>query len=340
MSGPLQKLQHQLCWCLILAFCMAGCSGRSDQRESFESSTESGALPRGWALTSASGTYQTAHTGDARDGSASLAIAGSGGEAELLGAPIPVSPGSALSCRVWAKPKAFAEGAASVGAVAETGAKDAWLAPIPLDTEDWREYQFACAIEPEEFGGDLRFCLRLSGEGLLSIDDLRYTVYEFDSQYMFADGNFELSPLGGSFAEWRTTSETPGGKATAQSESPLEGKQCLRLEGDGDWCVATWTSNVTGDCGGILLQGYARALNGDGFMRIEYYRGDERLEDSASVKVSSERWQPLYVNTDPARLERADRCLITLVAERNSETSKAGELVVDFDRIQVLVVKP
>lgn len=339
MTKPTDVPYRPAIWCVAVGLLtVVGCGGDTTRSESFETLTKADSLPDDWELRFDSGTYRAGATGDAREGNVAIAIAGSGGEARLIAAPIPLKSAEALTGSVWIKPNAFApDSTAFVGVI---NAEQTTIgSEIPVKAEEWGEHYFTYAPQAGDAASSVRFFVRLTGEGLLAIDSVRQSIIKIDPQFLLKDGSFESPQDDGSFSEWRLAAAKPGWTANAYSKSPVDGSKCLRVKGEGEWCVITWPPIIpAADCR-VRFRGYARATQGEAQLKIEYYQGDQQIDASYSELVTGEAWRPLYIESDPTLQANADTLRVSVVAQPN-KNQKEGSTVVDFDKMQVLVVKP
>lgn len=319
---------------------LAGCSsGTAEIAEDFESITESSTLPAGWSLTSDGGVYQTARSGEAQKGSVALAIAGSGGRAELSGMSTRISPNTAVLASVWLRSKAFRDGTASLtlvrtmlGAVSEETLVA--VRAISPSAGEWQKYEMAAGHTGAAEDALISLHVKLTGEGVLLIDNVQMRTYQTDPAHALRDGSFESPDPEGGYPDWKVISDGNNTQLASTQNSPVDGDRAIRLLGSGKWCVAISSLGLPSQKGQILVSGYCRANSGAGRLKIEYFLNDKQTGHTVSSPTDSAAWQLLSVISDPELSAAADRIELSLVAE----SPTAAEYSVDFDQLTLLVM--
>lgn len=308
--------------------------------EGFETVTESEQLPQDWKLVPDGGTYRVAQMGEAAAGGCSLAMAGSGGSAKVTSHTIALKPNSLLLAQVWLKPKRVGNAQLFLGFDSSSG--DEYEQPfarrtVATGTEEWDKYWCAFAVPPEVESTSAFFFTEIIGEGMVLIDDLQLSRHSVDPSIQLTNPGFESVGPNGRFEDWHLSADQGTAEAHQVSERPHGGSHCLRLAGQGKWCVVSQKLPVKVQDRLVLLSGYSRAKSGQARLKLEYFAGEERLGNSLSDTTAGTAWELLTVRGELGQYENVDAIRVSLAVENPSGDQA---YLADFDTLNLFVVGP
>lgn len=324
---------------------VVGCSQHSSFPEAaqtlisdppWEASSSRNGLPLGWLMQMSAGTYETAASSQSHAGKSSLALAGSGGEAHIKTNEFQIANGSLVEGGLWVHLSRLDDAEVSVRLAFLDGAHGtevkSFNTKVSLENSDWQFIPFFCFAP--ELARDSRGVLsvRLRGEGLVRIDDVQLKCYSPRSQpYRFTDGGFESQAADATLPEWKFHHEGKAVAASRVQQEPNAGQSCARIEGLYGWGCLAGVHRIPASVQTVRMQGYVRALKGEGHLQIDYVRNGVTFANTCSDLVTSDEWSFATVTLEREKAANANYILATLAAK-----NPTGDFVADFDDIEVI----
>ncbi len=324
---------------LILSVLLCGCSRQTNLSEGFETVSDDEQLPSGWSLATKKGTYRIAQVGDSVEGVSAIAIAGSGGRTKVTGPSIQVQPNQILLGRIWLKPKLARAAECFIGFESAGGDDQNQLSArrdINGQSTEWTEAWCVIPAQSAAEAMSTRFTIELVGDGVLLCDDLQISHYQIESSIQLNNTAFESVDTDGHINDWHESSDLGPAKAERVSASRRKVADCLRLEGDGGWAVATQYLPIQLRNNIVLFTAYVRAKKGEAGLKIEFFHDEQDLGDARSAKTSGDSWELLSVVCDTARFKDANQMRITLASESSPKSTGS---VAYFDELSLEVLK-
>lgn len=324
---------------LMLSLPICGCSRQPKLSEGFETVSKDEQLPPGWSIETHKGTYRIAQVGDSVEGVSAIAIAGGGGRTKVTGPSIEVQPNKILMGRIWLKPKLARNGECSIGFETAGSSGDGQISArrdITGQSKGWTE---AWCVLPAQSAAEVspaRFTIELVGDGVLLCDNLQVSHHQIESSLQLNNATFKSVTAAGQLSDWHAFADVGSAKAERVSASGRKGADCLRLEGEGGWAVATQFVPIALSDNIVLFTAYVRATKGEAGLKVEFFQNEQALGDARSTKTRGGSWELLSVVCDTRRFRGANQMRLTLASE--SSPGAVGS-VAYFDELSLEVLR-
>jgi hypothetical protein len=132
--------------------------------------------------------------------------------------------------------------------------------------------------------------------------------------------------------QWTLGAISDGGRATfsANSEAPKSGKHCGRLRGDAEWAAVSSGRIAIRPGKRYELRAFVRTAKGEGYVKIDYFRGDTYLGMTSDEYVKKNAWTELRFSSETENHPTATHVVATLIG------GGEGEFDVSFDDVSIV----
>lgn len=284
-------------------------------------------LPAGWEITQTpADSYKVEVVDGGKSGKKCLRVIGEGKSIQIRLTEVPANPEKRTVFLGWVKgvegdgvvslmhrhrgPNKQRMGSTSIGG-------------IKSNSNEWTHTSMFDHLEfnPNAIGSDAI----INGGGKINalFDDFEaFTISIPRDDLLAAMGNFEEQYNGNYPGVYkRATASGKAFEAVPDDKNPANGKYCLRMKGNEDWCTFTMWPVAYDAAKVYALTGKVRANSGKAGLRIDYYKDAMRkdyLGSSTSETTDSKDWKTLTIDTSDNKKE-ASHIAVTCICHGNAE---------------------